>query len=75
MIFEIKLNEDMEVDYLEGIEKNGATKTVYTVNPAGDIFHIEQSIHLGKKVIFKDDFTLDRELLKALNKAIKEYDI
>lgn len=69
------MNEEFgEIDHFKIIEDNGATKTEYIANYDDvGLFHIDQNIYLGDKEIFSNSFTLDEELIKALEEIKRTY--
>ena len=64
--FNAVLNDKLEVDYYEFIEKSGAMVKNITVTPCDDFSHIKKTIFDGDDKIYTQEFTLDDEVLKAL---------
>ena len=66
MRFNTVLNDKLEVDYYEFIEKSGAIVKSITVTPYDDFSHIKKTIFDGDDKIYAQEFTLDDEVLNAL---------
>ena len=64
--FNTVLNDKLEVDYYEFIEKSGAIVKSITVTPYDDFSHIKKTIFDGDDKIYAQEFTLDDEVLNAL---------
>ena len=67
MELESVLNDKYEIDYYEAKEKKGSITKHITVNPEDDYFEIKEVIYNGQKVIYANEFTIDSDLLNAIN--------
>ncbi len=67
MELEPVLNDKYEIDYYEAKEKKGTIKKHITVNPEDCYFEIKEVVYNGTKVIYANEFTIDNDLLNAIN--------
>lgn len=67
MELEPVLNDKHEIDYYEAKEKKGTIKKHITVNPEDGYFEIKEVVYNGTKVIYANEFTIDNDLLNAIN--------
>ena len=67
MELEPVLNDKYEIDYYEAKEKKGAITKHITVNKKDDYFEIKEVVYNGIKVIYANEFTIDSDLLNAIN--------
>ena len=61
------LNDKLEIGHYEAKEKNGSITKHITVNPEDNYFNITEVVYNGSKVIYANEFTIDNDLLNALN--------
>ena len=61
------INDLYELDYYEAKEKKGTIKKHITVNPEDGYFEIKEVVYNGTKVIYANEFTIDNDLLNAIN--------
>ena len=61
------LNDKLEIGHYEAKEKNGSITKHITVNPEDNYFNISEVVYNGSKVIYANEFTIDNDLLNALN--------
>ena len=66
MRFNPILNDKLEIECYEFIEKSGEIVKSITVTPCDDFSHIKKTIFDGDDKIYTQEFTLDDEVLKAL---------
>lgn len=70
------VNEEFcEIDHFKAKVKAGIYDRDITVIIDEDSIHINEEISKGKDEIFKDNFILDRDLLKAINNVIETYNL
>lgn len=67
MELEAVLNDNYEIDCYEAKEKKGAITKHITVNKKDDYFEIKEVVYNGTKVIYANEFTIDNDLLNAIN--------
>lgn len=67
MELESVLNDKYEIDYYEAKEKKGSITKHITVNKKDDYFEIKEVVYNGTKVIYANEFTIDNDLLNAIN--------
>lgn len=61
------INDLYELDYYEAKEKKGTMTKHITVNPEDGYFEIKEVVYNGTKVIYANEFTIDNDLLNAIN--------
>ena len=61
------INDCYELEYYESKEKKGTVTKHITVNKKDDYFEIKEVVYNGTKVIYANEFTIDNDLLNALN--------
>ena len=66
------LNENLEIDYFESIEKSGAISKRITVDKEEGYFDVKEVIYNGSKIIYANEVVLSYELLDAIY-DIKDY--
>ena len=64
--FNTILNDRLEVDHYEFIERSGEIVKSVTVTPYDDFSRIKKTIFDGEDKIYTQEFTLDDEVLKTL---------
>lgn len=75
MELEMVLNDKYEIDYYEAKEKKGTITKHITVNPEDDYFEIKEVVYNGAKVIYENEFIMNKDLLNALNKMITDHSL
>lgn len=65
-----KVNENHELDHYEVIRKIKSidNKIIINEDTTAEIFHITETMSLGNKEVFKQEYTIEKELVKALHK-------
>ena len=64
-----------EIDYFESNEKSGTISKKTTVTPESDFFNISEVVYNGSKVIYANEFIMNKDLLNALNKMITDHSL
>lgn len=75
MELELVLNDKYEIDYYEAKEKKGTITKHITVNPEDGYFEIKEVVYNGAKVIYENEFIMNKDLLNALNKMITDHSL
>ncbi|MDU4935179.1 MAG: hypothetical protein E6X43_07620 [Peptostreptococcaceae bacterium] len=65
-----ELNDLYELDHYYSKETNKTITKEITVTPAEGFFFVNDKIFNGEDIIFDNEFTIDFELIKELNKLI-----
>lgn len=61
------INDLYELDYYEAKEKKGTMTKHITVKPRDNYFEIKETIYNRQKVVYANEFTIDNDLLNAIN--------
>ena len=61
------INDLYELDYYEAKEKKGTMTKHITVKPRDNYFEIKETIYNRQKVVYANEFTIDSDLLNAIN--------
>lgn len=64
-----------EIDYFESNQKSGTISKKTTVTPEDDFFNISEVVYNGSKVIYANEFIMNKDLLNALNKMITDHSL
>ena len=64
-----------EIDYFESNQKSGTISKKTTVTTEDDFFNIAEVVYNGSKVIYANEFIMNKDLLNALNKMITDHSL
>ena len=69
------INDLYELDYYEAKEEKGTMTKHITVKPRDNYFEIKEVVYNGAKVIYANEFIMNKDLLNALNKMITDHSL
>ena len=64
--FDVVINDYMEVEFYKYRASENYTSRLVTVKPKNNFFHITETINVDTKQIYKQEYTIDKDLVIAL---------